>query len=310
MKESAFLCFNTPPQDTENAHLAAPSRRTRRKPNHNHTRDAALALLSDRAYVACPLARRGAREPARRGVRRGAKDRTRADREPRERKADFPWRPITPTRRVRRTARRVRRSSARRARVPPAGGHGERSGGSRSVRGAGGAKGAKAQDGRFPHRELQGRTALGLPAPLPRACAARRVRRGPARTERALSAACMERRTKRRNCEGGAERPPSDRPGRAKHETRAAKSNERAARGLPTRRARRVRRAPRASRARSQQSARACGGVRERRARNGEKRVAKPRTPGARNGGPRTPRAQRAGTLRASCASGGALCAP
>ena len=168
VEESEFPCVTTP-QDTENApRPAAPSRRTRRKPNHNHARDAALALLSDRACVACPLARRGAREPARRGARRGAKDSTRrADREPRQRKADFPWRPMTPTRRVRRTARRVRRSSARGARVPPAGGgHGERSGGSRSARG-GGAKGAKAQDGRFPHRELRGRTALGLPAPTP-----------------------------------------------------------------------------------------------------------------------------------------------
>merc|ERR1711965_869602 len=59
------------------------------------------------------------------------------------------------------------RAPHRASRAPPAGGgHGERSGGSRSARG-GGAKGAKAQDGRFPHRELRGRTALGLPAPTP-----------------------------------------------------------------------------------------------------------------------------------------------
>ena len=68
---------------------------------HKHTRSATPALLSDRACVVCPLARarllggkRGS--SAARSEERSERQRTRADREPRQRKADFPWRPRTP----------------------------------------------------------------------------------------------------------------------------------------------------------------------------------------------------------------------
>ena len=67
-KESSFFCLTTP-KDTKRVRPAVPSRGTRRKSNHNHTRDAALSLLSDRSRVRCrvPLVRRGA------GGQRGAK---------------------------------------------------------------------------------------------------------------------------------------------------------------------------------------------------------------------------------------------
>ena len=239
----------------------------------------------------------GSEGAARREVRRGASERrqrTRTDRETRQSKADFPWRPIAP-RALHRTPRApLVRSRCARAASPPDGVLEERAPSRRDER-------SKAQDGRFPHRELRGRTALGLPAPFSRACAAHRVRRASARTERAPSAARTERRAKWRN--------PSDRPARETR-TQAANSNERVVCGLPARRARRGRRTPRAARARSQQSTRALGGARERRARNREKRAAKHRTPGARNAGPRTPRAHRAETPSTPRASRGALRAP
>ena len=98
-KKTRFYVFHHTRTYTR-ARPAAPSRGTRRKQITN-THNAPLTLLSDRACVACPLVRApplgGERESsaARREERR-ERQRTRADREPRQRKADFPWRPRTP----------------------------------------------------------------------------------------------------------------------------------------------------------------------------------------------------------------------
>ena len=144
---------------------------------------------------------------------------------------------------MRRTSRRVRRVSVRGAHAPPAGGLGERRGGSSSARGAGRSPGGRP----FPahtDRELRGRAALGLPRAARVAsrvaCAARPL------VMRAPPPACgwieggprAERRNERREEE--------------KSTTRAQNTDRelrgRSALGLPTRRARRgarrVRRAP------------------------------------------------------------------
>ena len=201
-----------------------PSRGTRRKQTTN-THNAPLTLLSDRACVACPLVRApplgGERESsaARREERR-ERQRTRADREPRQRKADFPWRPRTPraprraplascarsfcARLARRRSRGAERTQQERARS-----RGKPQGRPRTAVPAN------------PDRELRGRAALGLPSHRARR-AVRYVRRAPARSAHAPGARRSEgeARAKRRN--GTAEAEPTNR--RAKYGPRAPRA--------------------------------------------------------------------------------------
>ena len=169
-KESPFFCLTTP-KDTKRARPAAPSRGTRRKPNHNHTRDAALTLLSDRSRVRCrvPARAAGSEGATRREVRRGASERqrTRADRETRQRKVDFPWRPIA-SRALHRAPRAPLVCSwCARAAPPHAGVLGERSGGSRSAHRAGGTKGAKPRTGVSRTASSEGARRSDFPPPSP-----------------------------------------------------------------------------------------------------------------------------------------------
>ena len=81
------------------ARPAAPSRGTRHKQTTN-THAARRQLFSQIAGASCARSRErassaGSEGAARRAVR-SEKQRTRANREPRQRKADFPWRPRTP----------------------------------------------------------------------------------------------------------------------------------------------------------------------------------------------------------------------